>query len=73
MRKILLSAVLCLTGACTFVSAQNRLADADTRLLDECRTVFTQGDYGAAGSLLDEWVKLTENRKQDPRCSFHRQ
>lgn len=64
MRKILLSAVLCLTGACTFVSAQNRLADADTRLLDECRTVFTQGDYGAAGSLLDEWVKLTENRKQ---------
>ena len=34
------------------------------RLLDECRTVFTQGDYGAAGTLLDEWVKQTVNRKQ---------
>ena len=64
MRKILLSAVLCLTGAYVGVSAQSRLTDADTRLLDECRTVFTQGDYGAAGSLLDEWVNLTKNRKQ---------
>ena len=64
MKKILLSAVLCLTGAYAGVSAQNRLADADTRLLDECRTVFTQGDYGAAGSLLDEWVKLTESKRQ---------
>ena len=64
MKKILLSAVLCLAGAYAGVSAQSRLTDADTRLLDECRTVFTQGDYGAAGSLLDEWVKLTESRKQ---------
>ena len=64
MRKILLSAVLCLTGAYVGVSAQSRLTDADTRLLDECRTVFTQGDYGAAGSLLDEWVNLTKSRKQ---------
>lgn len=64
MKKILLSAVLFLAGAYAGVSAQNRLADADIRLLDECRTVFTQGDYGAAGSLLDEWVKLTRNRKQ---------
>ncbi len=64
MRKILLSAVLCLTGAFAGVSAQSRLTDADTRLLDECRTVFTQGDYGAAGSLLDEWVNLTKSRKQ---------
>lgn len=64
MRKILLSAVLILTGTCTGVWAQSRLTDADTRLLDECRTVFTQGDYGAAGSLLDEWIKLTEIRKE---------
>ena len=63
MRKILLSAVL-LLGAYAGVSAQSRLRDADMRLLDECRTVFTQGDYSAAGSLLDEWVKLAENRKQ---------
>ena len=64
MRKILLSAVLLLAGAYASVSAQSRMTDADTRLLDECRTVFTQGDYGAAGSLLDEWVKLTQNRRQ---------
>lgn len=63
MRKILLSVAL-LAGTYAGVSAQSRLTDADTRLLDECRTVFTQGDYGAAGSLLDEWVKLTENRKK---------
>lgn len=64
MRKIILSAVLLLAGAYAGVSAQSRLRDADTRLLDECRTVFTQGDYGAAGTLLDEWVKQTVNRKQ---------
>ena len=64
MRKILLSAMLLLAGAYAGVSAQSRLTDADTRLLDECRTVFTQGDYGAAGSLLDEWIKLTQNRRQ---------
>ena len=59
-----MSAVLLLAGAYAGVSAQSRLRDADTRLLDECRTVFTQGDYGAAGTLLDEWVKQTVNRKQ---------
>ena len=64
MRKILLSVSLLLAGAYVGVSAQSRLTDADTRLLDECRTVFTQGDYGAAGSLLDEWIKVSENRKQ---------
>ena len=64
MKKILLSAALLLTGAWAGISAQSRLNDADTRLLDECRTVFTQGDYGAAGSLLDEWIKQTENRKK---------
>jgi TolA-binding protein len=64
MRKILLSAVLLLAGSYAGVSAQSRLRDADMRLLDECRTVFTQGDYGAAGTLLDEWVKQTVNRKQ---------
>ncbi len=64
MKKILLSATLLLAGAWAGISAQSRLNDADTRLLDECRTVFTQRDYGAAGSLLDEWIKLTENRKQ---------
>ena len=64
MRKIILSAVLLLAGAYAGVSAQSRLRDADTRLLDECRTVFTQGDYGAAGTLLDEGVKQQVNRQQ---------
>ena len=63
MRKILLSVAL-LAGTCAGVSAQSRLIDADTRLLDECRTVFTQGDYSAAGSLLDDWIKLTRERSQ---------
>ena len=63
MRKILLSVTLLLAGAYAGISAQSRLRDADTRLLDECRTVFTQRDYSAAGSLLDEWIKEAESRK----------
>ena len=65
MRKILLSVALLLAGTYAGISAQNRLRDADTRLLDECRTVFTQRDFSAAGTLLDEWLKETEGRKQD--------
>ena len=63
MRKILLSVTLLLAGAYVGISAQSRLRDADTRLLDECRTVFTQRDFSAAGSLLDEWIKEAENGK----------
>ena len=50
--------MLLLAGAYAGVSAQSRLRDADTRLLDECRTVFTQGDYGALTFTLA--LKLTE-------------
>ena len=56
MRKILFSAVLFLTGV--GVSAQGRQTDTDVRLLDECRSLFMQGDYSAAGSLLAEWNKV---------------
>ena len=63
MKNILLSVTLLLAGVAG-LSAQSRLTDADTRLLDECRTVFTQGDYGAAGSLLDDWIKVTKDRRQ---------
>ena len=35
--------------------AQSRLTDGSARLLDECRTLFVQADYNAAGTLLDEW------------------
>ena len=58
MRKILFTAVLFLTGV--GVSAQSRMKDADVRLLDECRTLFMQGDYSAAGSLLAEWNKVAD-------------
>lgn len=58
MRKILLSVSLLLSVTFAGVQAQSRLTDDHARLLDECRTLFTQGDYGAAGSLLDEWSKL---------------
>lgn len=58
MRKILFTAVLFLTGV--GVSAQSRLNDADVRLLDECRTLFMQGNYNAAGSLLAEWNKVAD-------------
>ena len=59
MRKILLSVTLLLTAVWAGVLAQSRLTDDQARLLDECRTLFTQGDYGAAGSLLDDWTRLS--------------
>lgn len=63
MKKILLSVTLLLAGASAGISAQSRLRDADTRLLDECRTVFTQRDFSAAGTLLDDWIKEARGRK----------
>lgn len=62
MRKILFAVALMLTGLCADISAQSRLTDADTRLLDECRTLFLQRDFDAAGSLLDEWVRLAGSK-----------
>ena len=46
-------------GLGTEAAAQGRLADTDLHLLDECRTLFAQGDYSAAGAVLDEWAKGT--------------
>jgi len=57
MRKILFTVILLLTGMYVGVSAQSRMTDADTHLLDECRTLFMQGEYSAAASLLAEWNK----------------
>lgn len=35
--------------------AQARVADDASRMLDECRSLFEQGDYTAAGTVLDNW------------------
>ena len=37
------------------VMSQGRFTERDSRLLDECRTLFSQADYSAAGALLDKW------------------
>lgn len=60
MKRLILPVLLLLAG-CWYqgVMAQNRLTDKGVRLLDECRTLFTQGDYSAAGSILDEWESIT--------------
>ncbi len=59
MRKILvIPAILLLFGGMDAL-AQGRLTDKDSRLLDECRTLFTQGDYAAAGTLLDLWYETS--------------
>lgn len=58
MKKILSIAVFwLLAGGQNLLMAQQRLADDRMRLLDECRTLFVQGDYGAAGTLLDEYER----------------
>ena len=57
MRKRLIIPVclLMLGSTCQSILGQNRLTDRDNRLLDECRTLFLQGDFTAAGTLLDKW------------------
>jgi len=60
MRKILMipACLLLAAGLGTDAAAQGRLTQTGSRLLDECRTLFAQGDYSAAGSVLDEWAKV---------------
>jgi len=64
MRKILLAVVLIAAGAFCGARAQSRLTDADTRLLDECRTLFIQRDFTAAAPLLDEWARIISPKGQ---------
>ena len=64
MRKILLAVVVIAAGAFCGARAQSRLTDADTRLLDECRTLFIQRDFTGAAPLLDEWVRITSPKGQ---------
>lgn len=35
--------------------AQARVGDDTSRMLDECRSLFEQGDFNAAGAVLDNW------------------
>ena len=53
-------AVLLLSLAVTDAAGQSRMTEKGSRLLDECRTLFVQGDYPAAGALLEEWEKRHE-------------
>jgi TolA-binding protein len=59
MRKILIIPAFLLLTAVPVqkTAAQSRLSESASRLLDECRTLFSQGDYNAAGPVLDEWAK----------------
>ena len=50
-------ALLLLSLAVTDAVGQSRMTEKGSRLLDECRTLFVQGDYPAAGALLEEWEK----------------
>ena len=55
-RKLIIPVCLMLLGSVAQSAwAQSRLTDGSARLLDECRTLFVQADYNAAGTLLDEW------------------
>ena len=55
-RKLIISVCLLLMGSAGhYAMAQGRLTDRNSRLLDECRSLFSQADYSAAGTLLEEW------------------
>ena len=73
MRKILLF-VTVLAGTCTGAWAQLRTSESSSRLLDECRTLFTQGDYSAAGSILEQWSRTDEAKglARDEEIDFMR-
>ena len=58
VKRIIIPVLLLLGSVFQHTAAQNRLTDQGTRLLDECRTLFSQGDYSAAGTLLAEWDAL---------------
>lgn len=59
MRKIIVIPAILLLFCGADAMAQGRLTDKGSRLLDECRTLFTQGDYAAAGTLLDRWYETS--------------
>ena len=57
-KRLIIPVCLLLLGSANSISAQSRLSDRSSRLLDECRTLFVQSDFSAAGSLLDEWEQM---------------
>lgn len=59
IKRLIIPVCLALLGSATqSIMGQDRLTDQDNRLLDECRTLFSQGDYTAAGTLLDKWNRM---------------
>lgn len=56
IKRLIIPVCIVLLGSVSqSIMGQNRLTDRGNRLLDECRTLFTQGDYAAAGTLLEKW------------------
>lgn len=56
IRKLIIPVCLLLIGSAgQNLNAQGRLTDRDSRLLDECRTLFLQADYNAARTVLEKW------------------
>lgn len=70
IKRVIIPVLLLLMGSFSQgIMAQGRVTDDGTRMLDECRALFTQGDYDAAGALLAEWEKAytadTPNRTEE--------
>ena len=58
-RLIIPVLLLMLGGASHNAWAQNIYTDQNAKMLDECRTLFSQGDYRAAGMLLDNLARIS--------------
>lgn len=58
MRKPIIFLVLALMTLSA--GAQGRYTRTDLQGLDECRTLFSQGDFAAAGTLLEGWLKTNK-------------
>lgn len=56
-KRFTYAAMLLLACSCPLAQGQNSVTDKGLSLLDECRTLYYQGDIEAAGSLLQRWEK----------------
>lgn len=56
-KRFTYAAIALLACSCPLAQGQNSLTDKGLSLLDECRTLYYQGDVEAAGTLLERWEK----------------
>lgn len=56
-KRFTYAALVLLACSCPLAQGQNSVTDKGLRLLDECRTLYYQGDVEAAGTLLERWEK----------------